>query len=245
MAKLVFDAMSAREFQTGVSHCVLFVKNANGSGYAKGVAWNGITTITESPEGAEETALYADNIKYLSLRSAEEFKASIEAYSSPAEFDVCDGQAVVGLGLKISQQTRRAFAICYKTKKGTAENPDLGEILHIIYGATASPSERSYATVNDSPEAMTLSWDMTCIPVEVEGYKPIYHLEIDLTKYLDSEGKLTAAAQGIIDSLYGTDAHTEGTEEIPGKDPELLMPAEIITALTPVTPDEDDDEQGE
>lgn len=239
MAKLVFDAMSEREFYTGVSNCVLFVKNAAGSSYTKGVAWNGITTITESPEGAEETALYADNIKYLSLRSAEEFKASIEAYSSPEEFDVCDGQATVGLGLKISQQARRAFAICYKVKKGTAENPELGEVLHIIYGATASPSERTRTTVNDSPEATTMSWDMTCIPVEVEGYKPIYHLEIDLTKYIDAEtGKLTAAAQGIIDSLYGTDAHTEGAEEVPGTDPTLLMPAAIIAALTPAAAEE-------
>lgn len=235
MAKIIFDATSAREFQTGVSSCVLFVKNASGSGYGKGVAWNGITTITESPEGAEETALYADNMKYLVMRSAEEFKASIEAYSSPEEFDVCDGEVVVGAGLKISQQARRGFAICYKTKKGTADNPNLGEILHIIYGASAAPSERSYATVNDSPEAMTLSWDIACVPVEVPGYSPVYHLEVDLTKYLQSDGTLNAKAQAVIDSLYGTDPTTEPASE--GTDPTLLMPAQLISMLTETTTD--------
>lgn len=221
MAKLVFDAMDERFFETGVSKCVLFVKGTSGA-YESGVAWNGITTITESPEGAEETALYADNIKYLSLRSAENFNASIEAYMSPEEFDICDGCATPVAGLKLTQQTRRPFALCYLTKKGTAENPELGEVLHIIYGATASPSERAHATVNDSPEAMTLSWDLTTVPVEVEGYKPVAHLEIDLTKFIDAQtGKYNTKAQTVLDSLYGTTS-AEST---------LMLPDAIITAL--------------
>lgn len=226
MPKLVFDAMDERFFETGVSKCVLFVKSSTGTGYEHGVVWNGITTITESPEGAEETALYADNIKYLSLRSVENFNASIEAYMSPKEFDVCDGCASPVTGLKFTQQTRRPFALCYMTKKGTAANPELGEVLHLIYGATASPSERAHATVNDSPEAMTLSWDLTTVPVEVEGYKPVAHIEIDLTEFLDAEGKYSTKAQAVLDSLYGKDG--EGEADVKST---LMLPEAIIAAL--------------
>lgn len=227
MAKLVFDKAGEHFFETGVSKCVLFVKSTTGAGYESGVAWNGITSITESPEGAEETAIYADNIKYLSLRSVEEFNASIEAYTYPDQFAVCDGSAEPVTGLKLSQQPRRSFALCYMTKKGNDENPELGEILHVIYGATASPSERAYTTVNDSPEAMTMSWDLTTVPVPVTGYKNVAHLEIDLTKFLAEDGTtLNTKAQAVIDTLYGADGEGEAA-----KTSTLMLPDAIIAAL--------------
>lgn len=235
--ELKFDAPGKHFYETGVSKGVLFVKSATGSGFEKGVVWNGLTAVTESPEGAEETAIYADNIKYLSLRSAEDFKATIEAYTYPDEFGECDGSASLGLGVKISQQVRKSFAFCYQTKKGNEENAELGYIIHIIYGCTCSPSERAYTTVNDSPEAITFSWEVSSIPVNVTGFKPTAHLEIDSTLFVGSTAEETAAAQAklkqIVDALYGTDPAAEGET---GTDSTLLMPDDIIAILNPPAP---------
>lgn len=229
MAKLKHDVPGKHYYETGVSEGVLFVKDTEGV-YGTGVAWNGLTAVTESPEGAEENAIYADNIKYLSLRSVEEFNCTIEAYTYPDEFEVCDGSAQLSStvpGVKLTQQPRRAFAFCYKSKKGSDENPELGYILHIIYGCTAAPSERAHETVNDSPDAMTMSWEISTVPVEVTGFKPTSHLEIDSTKFTST----TAASklQQIVDSLYGTDPTTDPASE--GTDPTLLTPDQILAIL--------------
>lgn len=218
MPKLVFDKPGEHYFETGVDHCVLFVKSLTGDGYENGVAWNGISTITESPEGAEESAIYADNIKYLSLRSVENFNATVEAYTYPDEFEVCDGSASITAGVKIGQQSRRSFALVYRTKKGSDTDPDLGYIYHIIYGATAAPAERAHETVNDSPAAMTMSWSLTTVPVEVTGHKNTAHLEIDSTKFT---GDKVAKLQSVLDKLYGSETETSG----------LLTPDEIIDLL--------------
>lgn len=218
MPKLVFDKPGDHFFETGVDHCVLFVKSSTGEGYEAGVAWNGITTITESPEGAEESAIYADNIKYLSLRSVENFNATVEAYTYPDEFEVCDGSASISAGVKIGQQARRAFALCYRTKKGSDANPDLGFIYHIIYGASAAPAERAHETVNDSPAAMTMSWSLTTVPVEVEGFKPTAHVEIDSTKFT---GEKATKLQAVLDKLYGSETEVSG----------LLLPDAIVDLL--------------
>jgi len=217
MSKLVFDAIGRHFYETGVDHGVLFRMNEAGNGYETGVAWNGLSAVSESPEGAEESAIFADNIKYLSLRSAENFKGTIEAYTYPDEFEACDGSAELSRGIKVAQQARRAFAFCYRTKVGTDLNPEYGYKLHIIYGATAAPSERSRATVNDSPEAMTMSWEISTTPVAVTGYKPTAHVEIDSTK-------ISATALGLIeDKLYGTDS--------PTADSTLLTPDEIVALV--------------
>lgn len=221
MSKIKWDLPGQHFYETGVNHGVLYVKDKSTGLYGKGVAWNGLTAVTESPEGAEETKIFADNIKYLSLRSVEEFGATIEAYTYPDEFEVCDGSSELGAGVKVGQQGRSTFAFCYSTKVGNEDNADLGEKIHIIYGATASPSERAYSTVNDSPEAITFSWEISCVPVEVEGFKPTAHLEID-TRKVDS-AKLTK----IKNALFGTDP--EG--QVEGTDPRLLMPDDILAIL--------------
>lgn len=180
MPKLVFDKSGEHYYETGVSNCVLFVKGDKG--YKPGVVWNGITSITQSPEGAEENAIYADNIKYLSLRSIEEFKGTIEALGSPVEFDECDGcKEFGGKGVTIGQQSRTPFCFAYKVKKGSDANAELGYKIHIVYGATASPSERAAETVNDSPEATTLSWEFSTVPVESKYGTNIAHITIDST----------------------------------------------------------------
>ena len=184
--------------------------------YDKGVAWNGLTAVTESPSGAEATALYADNIKYLNLISAEDFAATIEAYMSPEEFDECDGTAEIAPGVTIGQQKRKMFGLSFRSIIGNdTDGNDHGYKIHIIYGATASPSERAYATVNDSPEAMTLSWELTTTPVAVTGHKPTAHLEINSTK-VDPE-KL-AALEAI---LYGSDS----------EEARLPLPDEIVELI--------------
>lgn len=214
MAKLVFDETGKRFYETGVKHGVLYVQK--GEGYEKGVAWNGLTAITESPSGAEATALYADDIKYLELFSAEEFGATIEAYTYPEEFEACDGSAELGAGITIGQQTRAAFGLCYKTVVGNDVQGDaLGYKLHLIYGAKAAPSEKAYQTINDSPEAITFSWEVTTTPVNVTGYKPTSSLVIDSTK-VDAE-----VLQAIEDKLYGTES----------EEPTLLLPDEIAEML--------------
>lgn len=201
MPAIVWDEAGKRFYETGVDHGVLYVADDKG-GYGKGVAWNGLSSVTESPSGAEESAIYADNIKYLSLRSVEQFEGTIEAYTYPDEFGVCDGSADLATGLKIGQQSRKKFAFCYRTKKGTDTNDDAGYIIHIVYGATAAPSERQYQTVNDSPEAITFSWSITTTPVEVTGYKPTAHVEIDTSKFT-ADG-MAEKLKKITDSLYGT-----------------------------------------
>ena len=190
MAKLVWDQSGQRFYETGVSNGVLYVQDESGA-YPKGVAWNGLTAVTESPSGAEATPLYADDIKYLELYSAEEFGATIEAYTYPEEFEACDGSAEIAAGVTIGQQTRKAFGLCYKTVVGNdVKGNELGYKLHLIYGCKAAPSEKAFQTINDSPEAITFSWEVTTTPVAVEGFKPTANLVIDSTK-VDAE-KLTA-----------------------------------------------------
>lgn len=222
MTKIVWDQSGKKFFETGVTHAVLYPAAAAG-GYESGVAWNGITGITESPTGAESTPLYADNIKYLNLISLEELEASIEAYTYPDEFAACDGSAEIMTGMMAGQQTRKEFALCYRTIIGNDLNPELGFKLHILYGALASPSERSYESVNDSPEAITFSWDVTTTPAVMEGYKPTSLLTFDSTKL--PADKMTL----LLDKLYGT-AESE---------PTLLLPNAIIALLAdPVIPEE-------
>ena len=180
MSRLVWDKTGERLYETGVKNGVLYIP-ASGV-YSKGVAWNGLTAVTESPSGAEATALYADDIKYLSIISTEEFGATIEAYTYPDEFAECDGSADIADGVTIGQQTRKTFGLCYKTTIGNdVDGNGYGYKLHIIYGALASPSEKAYATINDSPEAITFSWEITTAPVNVTGAKPTASLVIDST----------------------------------------------------------------
>lgn len=198
MPKIKWDQTGDRRYETGVSKGVLYPMS-NGA-YTKGVAWNGLTNVSESPEGAEATPLYADNIKYLNLLSAEEFKATVEAYTYPDEFAACNGEAELAPGVSIGQQSRKAFGLCYQTKIGNDVNPDLGYKIHLIYNGLAAPSEKAYGTVNDSPEAITFSWEVSTTPVEVTGKKPTATLIIDSTK-------VDAAKLALLeDKLYGTDA---------------------------------------
>ena len=215
MSKLVWDKTGERTYETGTSKGVLFPQNAEGT-YGDGVAWNGLTAVTESPSGAEANPLYADNIKYLNLMSVEEFGATIEAYTYPDEFAACDGSASLAKGVSIGQQPRKAFGLAYQTILGNdVEYNKHGYKIHLIYGALAAPSERAYATVNDSPEAITFSWEITTTPVEVKGFEPTAHLEIDSTK-VDKE-KL-AAFEAI---LYGSES----------EEPRLPLPDEVATLL--------------
>lgn len=213
--ELKWDETGKKTYETGTKKGVLFVQDTTGA-YGAGVAWSGLTAVTESNSGAEETALWADDIKYASLRSAEEFGATIEAYQCPPEFYVCDGSASLGEGVTINQQGRRGFGFSYVTTMGNdVQGTDYGYKLHIIYGATASPSERAYQTINDSPDAMTLSWEITTTPVNVTGHKPTAHLTIDSTKI--AAAKLTA----IENKLYGT----KDTES------EFLLPDDVAYIL--------------
>ena len=225
MPKLKWDESGKRFYEAGVSAGVLYPMSDTPGVYSKGVAWNGLTTVTESPEGAEPTALYADNIKYLTLLSAEEFKATIEAYTYPDEFAACDGSAelVADKGVFIGQQTRKKFAFSYQTKIGN-DNGDVGYKIHIVYGCLASPAERANETINDSPDAMTMSWEISADPVSVEGFKPTAHVVIDSTKVP------AAALTAIKEALYGVDADPE--HSIVGSDPTLLLPDDIVDILT-------------
>lgn len=215
MSKLVWDQTGERLYETGVKNGVLYIPTDGV--YSKGVAWNGLTAVTESPSGAESTALYADDIKYLNLISTEEFGATIEAYTYPDEFAQCDGSASLTTGVMIGQQARKTFGLCYRTTIGNdTEGNDFGYKLHIIYGALASPSEKAYATINDSPEAITFSWEITTTPVNVTGAKPTASLTIDSTK-VDAE-KLTA----LEDILYGSES----------EEARLPLPDEIKTLFS-------------
>ena len=181
MSKLIWDEEGKKTYETGVSKGVLYVKE--GAEYGAGVVWNGLTAVTESPSGAEATPLYADNIKYLNLIANEEFGATIEAYTYPDEFGVCDGSAELAPGVVIGQQGRKTFGLSYVTKLGNdTDGADHGYKIHLVYGCTAAPSERAYATVNESPEAITFSWELTTVPVPVAGHKPTAILTIDSTK---------------------------------------------------------------
>lgn len=182
--KLVWDAVGEKKFETGVDHGVLYPFNDMGTDYDKGVAWNGLTGLTESPSGAEETAFYADNIKYGVLRSAEDFGGTVEAYYYPAEFKLCDGTATLTKGVYVHQQNRRPFGLCYRTAIGsdTSTDYDKNYKLHLVYGATVSPSEKAYSTINENPDAITFSWEFTTVPVNVTGHKPTALLTIDSTE---------------------------------------------------------------
>jgi len=216
MAKLVWDKTGEKYYETGVKQAALYVQ-AEGGTYPKGVAWNGITAVTESPSGAESTALYADDIKYLNLVSTEEFGATIEAYTYPDEFAQCDGSTSIATGVNIGQQKRKSFGMCYKTTVGNdVDLNNYGYKLHIIYGAVAAPSEKAYATINDSPEAITFSWEVTTTPVQVENFEPTASLVIDSTK---ANADKLAALEKV---LYGD------TE----KEPRLPLPDEIATMMT-------------
>lgn len=214
-AALTWDAVGEHLYETGVDQVALYVMNGNT--YGDGVAWNGVTAITESPSGADATDIYADNIKYLSLRSAENFGATIEAYSSPDEFDQCDGMATPATGVTIRQQTRKPFGLAYRTLVGNdTQSNDHGYQIHLIYNATAAPSEKAYQTVNESPEAITLSWELSTTPIAIADHpelKPTAHITIDSTK-VDAT-KLTA----FLAIIYGSDKANA----------RLPLPNEVIT----------------
>lgn len=215
MSKIVWDATGERLYETGVKQGVLYPMDESGT-YPKGVAWNGLTAVTESPSGAESTPLYADDIKYLNLISAEQFGATIEAYTYPDEFSACNGEAELVPGVTIGQQARKAFGMSYRTIIGNdVDGESHGYKLHLIYGAIASPSEKSYATVNDNPDAITFSWEISTTPVSVEGFKPTASLTIDSTKV--AAEKMTALEK----ILYG-DAQVE---------PRLPLPNEVATII--------------
>lgn len=216
MAMLVWDKTGEHFYETGVDRGVLYVQESGA--YPTGVAWNGLISVSESPSGAEANAVYADNIKYLSLMSAEEFGATIEAYTYPDEFMECDGSATLAEGVTIGQQSRKTFGMCYRTKLGNDVDLDEhGYKIHIIYGATASPSEKGYQTISDSPEAITFSWEVSTVPVNVTGMKPTASLVIDSTK--SDPTKL----QQLEKILYGGDD---------GDGPRLPLPDEIKTLMT-------------
>ena len=213
--KLVWDKTGERFYETGVKNCALYVQDSTGA-YPKGVTWNGITAITESPSGAEASPIYADDIKYLNLISAEEFGATIEAYTYPDEFAQCDGSAEIATGITIGQQVRKAFGIAYKTTLGNdIDGNELGYKLHIIYGCKAAPSEKAYATINDSPEVITFSWEISTTPVNIEGFKPTANITIDSTKI---EANKLAALEAVLFGSNDTEAR-------------LPLPDEIITII--------------
>jgi hypothetical protein len=224
MSKLVWDKTGERTYETGVKNGVLYLKGSDGT-YSNGVAWNGLTAVTESPSGAEPTPLYADDIKYLNLLSTEEFAATVEAYTYPDEFAECDGSASLTDGVIIGQQTRKQFGMCYKTTLGNdVDGNEYGYKLHMIYGCLAAPSEKAYATINDSPEAITFSWEVSTTPVNVSDHKPTATLTIDSTKVDSSK----LAALEVI--LYGKDPTTSDGND--GVNPRLPLPDEIATLMT-------------
>lgn len=219
MSKIVWDETGKRYYETGVKKGVLYNQDESGT-YPSGVAWNGLTAVTESPSGAEATPLYADDTKYLTLMSVEEFGGTIEAYTYPKEFEACDGSAELVTGVSMGQQARSRFGLSYVTTLGNdTEMNKHGYKIHLVYGALASPSEKAYSTINDSPEAITFSWEFTTDPVSVTGFEPTSCLVIDSTK-VDST-KLAA----LEDILYGKDGDSAGTG------PRLPLPNEVATLL--------------
>lgn len=219
MPQIKWDEEGSHIYHTGVSKGVLFPFDTALNRYGTGVAWNGLKTVTETPEGDEASDIYADNLKYLTLMSAPSFKFTIEAYTYPDEFATCDGTAQLVKGVNISQQQRTRFAFSYCTRLGNDTKGDaFGELLHIIYGATAAPSERAYNTVSDSPEAISFSWECSTIPVQVEGFQPVSVITIDSSKLESVKYKK------ITDKLYGVAAGGAGT-------PTIVLPNEIRTLL--------------
>ena len=215
MSKIIFDNTGEKIYETGVDHCVLFVRSGNA--YQTGVAWNGITAINESPSGAEATPIYADNIKYLNIVSGEDFGATIEAYTYPDEFTECDGSAEIIAGVKIGQQTRKPFALCYRTLIGNdVAGTGHGYKLHFIYNAQAAVSAKNYKTINESPEAMSFSWEISTTPEVVEGFKPTATVTVDSTK-VDAQ-KLKA----LEDKIYGSE----------NSEPTMPTISEIVSLLS-------------
>lgn len=226
MTKLQWDLDGERRYETGVDRGVLYLPT-NGV-YDQGFAWNGLTTVTESPSGAEPTPMYADNIKYLNLLSREDFMATVEAYTYPTEFELCDGTAKPTPGVALSQQRRVKFGMCYRTKLGNDDlATDFGYKLHLIYGALAAPSEKAYATVNDTPEAITFSWSLSTTEVNVAGYKPTALVTIDSTQV--NAANLTA----LEDILYGT---AGVNPRLPSPDEVIALFAGSVTTVSPATP---------
>lgn len=215
MSRLIWDAIGEKFYEMGTKMGVLYPMKEDGS-YENGVAWNGLTAVTESPSGAEETKLYADDIKYASLRSAEEYAYTIEAYTYPEEWEPCDGSAQVATGVTIGQQKRKGFGFSWVTTVGNDVSDEVGKKIHIAWNSTASPSEKSYASINDSPDAITFSWECSTSPVNVSGFRPTSHMEIDCSKLKADTVK------AIEDKLWGTE-NAEAT---------LPTPAEIITLVT-------------
>lgn len=220
VGRLVWDADSERLYETGVSKGVIYPKTS--AGYPSGVAWNGLISVTENPSGAEATGLYADNIKYLNLRSREDFSATIEAYMYPPEFALCDGTAELAAGVRIGQQARKPFGFCYQTLVGNdVDGTDYGYVLHLVYNAEAAPSSKAYQTVNDSPEAITFSWEVSTTPVNIPGFKPSSQITINSR---DVDATKLAALEDI---LYGKDG--TGDDNTGAVAPRLPMPDEIAT----------------
>lgn len=215
MSRLIWDAIGEKFYEMGTKMGVLYPMKEDGS-YENGVAWNGLTAVTESPSGAEETKLYADDIKYASLRSAEEYAYTIEAYTYPEEWEPCDGSAQVATGVTIGQQKRKGFGFSWVTTVGNDVSDEVGKKIHIAWNSTASPSEKSYASINDSPDAITFSWECSTSPVNVSGFRPTSHMEIDCSKLK------AATVKAIEDKLWGTE-NAEAT---------LPTPEEIITIVT-------------
>ena len=215
MSRLIWDAIGEKFYEMGTKMGVLYPMKEDGS-YENGVAWNGLTAVTESPSGAEETKLYADDIKYASLRSAEEYDYTIEAYTYPEEWEPCDGSAQVATGVTIGQQKRKGFGFSWVTTVGNDVSDEVGKKIHIAWNSTASPSEKSYASINDSPDTITFSWECSTSPVNVSGFRPTSHMEIDCSKLKADTVK------AIEDQLWGTE-NAEAT---------LPTPAEIITLVT-------------
>lgn len=216
MSRLTWDNTGERLFETGVKNGVLYPIQADGK-YTKGVAWNGLISVTESPSGAEATALYADDIKYVNLLSNEEFGATIEAYTYPDEFAECDGSGTLAEGVLLGQQKRKVFGLCYRTTIGNdVDGNDHGYKLHLVYGCLAAPSEKAYSTINDNPDAITFSWEVTTTPVNVTGFKPTSQITIDSTKV--AQDKMTA----IEALLYGSEE----------KEPSLPLPDELAAVLS-------------
>lgn len=214
MSKIVWDEVGERLYETGVKNGVLYPQDSTGA-YPKGVAWNGLTAVNENPSGADANDIYADDDLYLTLRGKEIFGATIEAYTYPDEFGVCDGSAELAQGITIGQQTRKAFGLSYRTAIGNdVDGVDHGYKLHLIYGATASPSSKNYQTINDNPEAMTLSWEIKTTPIKVTGHKPTACLTIDSTKVA------AGVMKKIEDKLYGTET---GEATLPTPDEILAL----------------------
>lgn len=224
MSRLIWDETGKKTYETGVDQGVLYPQLATNGTYPKGVAWNGLISVSENPSGAESNKKYADNGVYLNLTSAEEFGCTIEAFTYPDEFAACDGSAQVSVGVSIGQQTRTTFGLCYRTILGNdTQEADYGYKIHIVYGGKASPTEKGFQTVNETPEAITFSWEVTTTPATIPGFKPSATMVIDSTK---CEPTKLAALEEI---LYGKDAATEPVAE--AVDPRLPLPTEIIELI--------------